>query len=487
MTAVVWFRHDLRLEDNPALYHAVQDAEAVVPVFVWAPDEEGAWAPGGAHRWWLHHSLAALAKDLERKGSRLILRQGASLAALRAVIRRTGAEAVYWNKRYEPALRRRDVEIAEALRADGVAFSAFESRLLHDPEKVETGSGGPYHVYTPFWHKFNDAVEIAPPLGTPRMGKSKAPERWPASADLEKLGLTPEAQDGVNWAEDFREAWGSRAPGRAIGERGAHQRLTHFLEHGLSTYDAARDRPDRDGTSMLSPRLHHGELSPRQVWHAVKSWVENGAMQKEAEAYLQEIVWREFSYHLLYHYPATPTEPLKGKFENFAWEEDAEALRRWQRGQTGYPIVDAAMRQLWDLGWMHNRLRMVVGSFLTKDLLLPWQEGARWFWDCLVDGDLANNTMGWQWCAGSGADAQPFFRIFNPVSQSKKHDPDSQFIRRWVPELSDLPSKHLHQPWAAPADVLRKAGVTLGEHYPEPMVDHKAARDEALARYKKIK
>lgn len=485
-TTLVWFRHDLRLADNPALHRAVDDSEAVVPVFIWAPDEEGDWAPGGAHRWWLHHSLAALDSDLQEKGSRLILRVGESLEELRSVIRAVDADAVYWNKRYEPDLRERDKRVAAALRAQGTSFATFDSRVIHDPETVETTSNGPYHVYTPFWKKFVAEVEIPPPLGAPRMGATKAPETWPDAAALEDLKLTP--QGGVDWAEGFSAMWSSSQPGRAPGERGAQQRLKAFIQHGLSGYDEERDRPDRDGTSLLSPRLHHGELSPRQIWHAAQDWVQNGAMKREAEAFLQEVVWREFSYHLLYHYPRTTTEPLREKFEAFNWKGQSDAaLERWQRGQTGYPVVDAAMRQLWSLGWMHNRMRMTVASFLAKDLLIPWQAGARWFWDCLVDGDLANNTMGWQWAAGCGADAQPFFRIFNPVTQGTRHDPNGDYVRRWVPELADLPTKHLHAPWEAPDDVLDEAGVTLGETYPEPIVDHKEAREQALERYNAIK
>ncbi len=486
-TALAWLRNDLRLADNPALYHAAQEHEAVVPLFVWAPDEEGRWAPGGAHRWWLHRSLQSLGADLRGRGLRLILRRGPSLDELRAALRYTGAGAVYWNKRYAPALRARDVETARALRADGVAIHTFEGRILHDPHRVETTSGGPYHVYTPFWKKFVVQVEVPPPLDAPRLGRSRAPTRLPASVALDELELTPQAQDGVDWAEGFGERWGARAPGRAVGEQGAHQRLQHFVETGLSSYDDARDRPDQDGTSLLSPRLHHGELSARQVWHAARGGVRSAALREQAEVFLKEIAWREFSYHLLFHYPETTTEPLKGKFEAFPWRDDEDRLERWQRGATGYPIVDAAMRQLWRHGWMHNRLRMVTASFLTKDLLVPWQAGARWFWDTLVDGDLGNNTMGWQWAAGCGADAQPFFRIFNPVSQGRRHDPDGTFVKKWLPALADLPARHVHAPWEAPEHVLREAGVRLGETYPEPMVDHAAARQRALAAYKEIK
>ena len=477
---LVWFHRDLRLADHPALTRAVERGEPVVPVFVWAPDEDGDWPPGGAHRWWLHRSLEALAESLDRKTSRLVLRSGSSLDALRDLIATTGADAVYWNTRYTPARRNRDRAIADTLRADGIEVKTFASRILHNPEAVRTTSDGPYHVYTPFRAKFLETVEIGEPLDVPRMGQRLAPATWPESKALDALGLLPEAQDGVDWAEQMEEAW-------TPGERGAHERLRTFLGDALIDYADARDRPAVDGSSKLSPHLHWGEISPRQVWHRAQNWVRNGAMREAADSFLSEIVWREFSYHILYHYPTLPSEPLKDKFADFPWKSDAEALHRWQRGQTGFPIVDAGMRQLWALGWMHNRVRMIVGSFLTKDLLIPWQDGEAWFWDTLVDGDLANNAMNWQWIGGSGPDAQPFFRIFNPVSQGEKHDPEGTYVRRWVPELSDLPDKYIHRPWDAPADVLDEAGVTLGETYPEPIVDHAAARDRALAAYNEIK
>jgi len=487
MTTLVWFRNDLRIRDNPALYHAAQDSDAVVPVFVWSPGEEGDWPPGGAHRWWLHHSLESLGDDLQARGLRLILREGASLSTLRDLVDETGAEAVYWNKRYAPAFRERDLHVAESLRKDNTRFESFSGRLLHDPDEVQTNQGGSYHVYTPFWKKFRDVVEVPPPLDAPRLGESKAPSSWPNSADLDDLDLTPEAQDGVDWADGIRDTWASRKPGRAPGEKGAQQRLDQFLDGALTNYDDDRDRPDRDGTSMLSPRLHHGELSPRQVWHAVEDAVRNAPAREAADTYLSEIAWREFSYHLLYHHPETLDEPLRDKFEDMNWRHAPKKLERWQQGETGYPIVDAAMRQLWSIGWMHNRLRMVVASFLTKDLHVGWEDGAAWFWDTLVDGDLANNTMGWQWAAGCGADAQPFFRIFNPVSQGQDYDPNGDFVRRWVPELADLPDDDIHAPWKASSEVLEEAGVTLGVDYPEPIVNHKEERQIALDDYDEIK
>jgi deoxyribodipyrimidine photo-lyase len=479
-TTLVWFKHDLRLADNPAL-HAAAERGAVVPVFLWTPDEEGQWAPGGAHRWWLHHSLQSLDADLRDRGLRLLLRREPSERTLRDLLDATGADAVYWNRRYEPNLLTRDDAILQSLRDDDINAKTFEGQLLHDPDDVQTTSGGPYHVYTPFWKKLmKRGLDVGTPLPAPAIGPEHAPPDWPDSLALDDLALLPEARDGVDWADGLRATW-------TPGESAAHERLQYALDHVIATYETDRDRPDRDGTSRLSPRLHHGELSPRQVWTAVSDWADENDAHEEAEPFLQELVWREFSYHMLHHYPSTPTQNYKDKFDGFSWEDNDDWLDRWQRGQTGYPIVDAGMRQLYETGWMHNRVRMIVGSFLTKDLMIGWWHGAEWFWDTLVDGNLASNTMGWQWSAGSGADAQPFFRIFNPTSQGERHDPNGDYVRRWVPELADLPTEHLHAPWTAPDEVLQDAGVTLGDTYPEPIVDHSEMRDVALDAYDEVR
>ncbi|MEM1094163.1 MAG: deoxyribodipyrimidine photo-lyase [Bacteroidota bacterium] len=472
-TTLVWLSRDLRRLDNPALYHAAQRGN-VVPVYIWSPGEEGDWGPGGARRWWLHHSLTALDQDLRDHGSRLVLRSGKSLAALRDLTAATGADAVYWNTRYEPALHQRDEQVAEALKSDGVEVKTFAGTLLHDPDAIRTGSGGPYKVYTPFWRKMTAQTAIGEPLGPPRLGETSAPEAWPESAPVADWGLLPT----IDWDGGLDDTW-------TPGEQGAHDRLERFIAEAAIDYEDERNRPDHHGTAMLSPHLHHGEISPRQVWTAVEAWATNS--NADATAFLKEIAWREFSYHLLYHFPATTDAPLKDKFAAFPWANDADGLERWQKGLTGYPIVDAGMRQLYHIGWMHNRVRMIVASFLTKDLLIAWQDGARWFWDTLVDADLASNTMGWQWAAGSGADAQPFFRIFNPISQGERYDPNGDYVRRWVPELAKLPKKYIHKPWEAPRALLEQFGVVLGDTYPKPMVDHAEARDIALEAYQQIK
>lgn len=467
---LVWFRHDLRLDDNPALLRALERGGSALPVYIWSPAEDGDWPPGGASKWWLHQSLRALARSLEEKGSRLVFRQGPTLEMLRALIAESGADAVHWNRRYEPAIVKRDAAIKKALEADGVAAKSFNAALLWEPWEALKDGGDPYRVFTPYW---KNCQKLGAP--EPEAEPAKLPEVTSsiASNDLASLDLEPE----IDWAAGMRETW-------TPGEAGARAELDRFLSDAVAGYDQKRDRPDLRGTSRLSPHLHFGEISPRRIWHAT---LRDGSSNKGASSFLREIVWREFAYNLLYHFPATPLAPLRPEFADYPWSEDLGALRRWRRGRTGYPIVDAGMRELWSTGWMHNRVRMICASFLVKDLLIPWQEGAKLFWDTLVDADLANNTLGWQWTAGCGADAAPYFRIFNPVSQGQKFDPEGEYVKRWVPELARVPDKWIHRPWEAPGDELRAAGVVLGEDYPRPIVEHATARKRALERYEAIR
>ncbi|MBN1511417.1 MAG: deoxyribodipyrimidine photo-lyase [Phycisphaerae bacterium] len=476
MASIVWFRQDLRLHDNPAIDAAVRQGGPVVPVYVCAPAAEGGWVTGAAGRWWLHHSLTALAKDLERLGSRLIVRRGEPIAELLAVARSSGAVAAFWNRCYEPSAVRCDAAVEDALLRGGLRVQNFNGNLLTDPAEVLTQQGGPYRVYTPFWRACGQTLDPGSPLPVPRT--LPAPSRWPASQSLDSLRLLPEP----DWTSGMRAAW---VPGR----EGASQQLEDFLESALARYDEDHNRPDRRGSSRLSAHLHFGEISPREVWVAVRERMgrRGFAGAKSAEAYLKEIFWREFAYHLLHHFPHTATAPLRNEFRSFPWRSDTRSLKAWQRGETGFPIVDAGMRELWTTGWMHNRVRMVVASFLVKDLLISWQDGARWFWDTLVDADLANNTLGWQWTGGCGADAAPYFRVFNPVSQGERFDPDGEYVRRWVPELGKLPAEWIHKPWEAPVAVLRKADVRIGQTYPGPIVDHGQARARALAAYASIR
>lgn len=392
-------------------------------------------------------------------------------------MKETGARHVFWNRRYEPACVARDKLVKEALRVEGLHVESFNAALLHEPWTIQNQSGKPFQIFTPFWRHCLAKPDPAGPLPAPQQLAS--PVRWPKSLALDELNLEPR----IKWAEGIRAAW-------RPGEAGAHTALKQFLASAFDDYSEKRNRPDVAGTSRLSPHLHFGEISPRQVWHGLKSMATKRGLataQWRGSQFLTEIGWREFAHHLLYHFPHTDAQPLRADFKEFCWREDAEWLTAWQKGGTGYPIVDAGMRELWTTGWMHNRVRMIVASFLVKDLLLSWQQGARWFWDTLVDADLAQNTLGWQWTAGCGADAAPFFRVFNPTTQGLKFDPIGDYVRRWCPELSKLPTKWIHQPEKAPPEVLRAAGVALGRNYPQPVVSHAIARDVALEAFARIK
>jgi deoxyribodipyrimidine photo-lyase len=478
---IVWFRQDLRLQDNAALGAAVRRGAPIVPVYVWDERGEGRWPPGAAARSWLHRSLASLDASLRGRGSRLVLARGSASVEIPRLVREVGADAVYWNKRYEPAAREAEVTIATALTSSGVAADGFTDAVLFDPELVRNRQGGPFQVFTPFWRTCTERPVAAPaklPAGT-----LPSVRRWPASVPLDELKLEPR----VTWDGEF---YGAR--GWQPGEAGAENRLRTFGKEGIAAYADARDQPDGEGTSRLSPHLHFGEVSPRQVWAAVANLSrESGVFpaNRGAAVFLKELGWREFAYHSLVHFPRTPEQPLREAFARFPWAADpgGKLLRAWTRGATGYPIVDAGMRQLWRTGWMHNRVRMIVASFLVKHLRLPWTEGAAWFWDTLVDADLANNTLGWQWSAGCGADAAPYFRIFAPVTQGQKFDHEGAYVRRWVPELARVPVRYIHAPWEAPASVLGESGVRLGEDYPMPIVDHASARAAALAAFRTMR
>ena len=484
--SLVWFRQDLRLADNPALQAAIARGGPVIPVYIWAPEEEGAWAPGSASKWWLHHSLAALAADLEKAGARLVLRRGPTAETLKALLTETGADAVFWNRRYEPAAIERDKAVKEFLKVAGCVAESFNAGLLHEPWTIKNKSGRPFQVFTPFWRHCLSLPDPPEPFSAPR--RVPSPRQWPASAKLEEFSFLPLP----DWEGGLRNAW-------QPGGSGAQKALTTFLRSAFARYAEGRDRPDQAGTSRLSPHLHFGEISPRQIWHGLRETAISGAAKPAApdrqvgmtgwrdSRFIAEVGWREFSHHLLFHFPHTPVQPLRPEFERFRWRHNAEWLAAWQRGQTGYPFVDAGMRQLWTTGWMHNRVRMVAASFLVKHLLISWQEGARWFWDTLVDADLAQNTLGWQWTAGCGADAAPYFRIFNPVAQGEKFDPEGAYLRKWVPELRGLPNEWIYRPHEAPPGVLAGAGVELGKHYPAPIVSHRIAREIALEAYAKLK
>ncbi|MBX3457818.1 MAG: deoxyribodipyrimidine photo-lyase [Candidatus Paracaedibacteraceae bacterium] len=466
MISIVWFRKDLRLFDNPALFHAVAESTSVIPIFI---DEEKAYPLGGASKWWLHHSLSTLSLSLNEK---LTFHKGHPLDILQRICRDTGATQVYWNRRYEPSAIETDKKIKSTLEENGIQVKTYNSHLLNEPWTIKNNQGAYFKVFTPYWKRCMAASTIPACLATPSLEKITSIK----GCSLDTLDLLPTKPD---WAGGLRKSW-------VPGESGAQERLLDFIDN-LSGYKDNRNRPDISATSRLSPHLTWGEISVRQIWYLIHKAIESGqAPEPDALNFLSEIGWREFSYHLLFHIPTLPTQPLQQKFTTFPWHNNPEAFSLWSKGLTGYPIVDAGMRELWHTGYMHNRVRMIVASFLIKDLLIPWQDGEAWFWDTLVDADLANNSASWQWAAGCGADASPYFRIFNPVLQGEKFDPKGTYVRRWVPELANLSDKFIHHPWTASETKLLGAGVRLGHTYPYPMIDHDVARKRALALYKDL-
>lgn len=469
---IVLFRHDLRINDNRALYTAASTGKPVIPVFIWDEGNTGASRPvGEARQWWLHHSLAALSASLKALGADLLLKRGATQDIVDRLLDGTGADMVLWNRRYAPPDVETDRNLKTELTRRGIPAESFEGHLLHEPHSFKTGTGGFYRVYSPFWRTLTAGPEPCDPVPAPRKLKP-----YHGSMDSECLKDWALLPGKPNWAKGFAEDW-------TPGENGAQEKLAAFLDGAIGGYDHDRDKPALEATSRLSPHLAHGEITPFQIWHALKS---PGLARKgqDVEKFRREIGWREFSYHLLFNNPKLATRNYNASFDGFAWQNRADDLKAWQEGRTGYPIVDAGMRQLWKTGWMHNRVRMITASFLIKHLRVDWRKGEAWFWDTLVDADPASNAASWQWVAGSGADAAPYFRIFNPMLQGAKFDSMGAYVREFMPELKNLPDKYMHAPWLAPENILNEAGVILGDNYPYPIVDHRAARQQALLAYK---
>jgi deoxyribodipyrimidine photo-lyase len=482
-TVIIWFRQDLRLADHPALSTAVKTGGAVIPLYILDDETPGDRCLGGASRWWLAHSLARLSDALEAKDSRLILRQGRAENVLIDFASRTGAAAIHVTTMVEPWAAELDRRLETTLARHGVTYNVHPGSMLFQPGSLRTEGGNAFRVYTPFARAAFKSEPPKRPLAVPAALPS--PSCWPESDALAKWDLLPTRPD---WARGLHETWIGKTAASAPGETGARIRFKRFLSNALKQYATDRDLPGIEGTSRLSPHLHFGEISPGTIWWTVRTWADaHGGVDAGVEKFLKEVLWREFSHHLLAVIPTLPDEPFRAPFAKFPWLRDGAAFQAWSEGRTGYPIVDAGMRELWTTGYMHNRVRLITASFLVKHLLIPWQDGERWFWDTLVDADLANNAANWQWVAGCGTDSAPYFRIFNPMLQGAKFDPEGDYVRRWVPELSRLPNAHLHAPFMAPATLLTEAGVELGKTYPRPIVDHAAARQRALDAFDQIK
>jgi deoxyribodipyrimidine photo-lyase len=461
-----WFRQDLRLHDNPSLVAAAEQG-TVLPVYILDDANANEASMGQASRCWLHHSLQALQQSLHGK---LLLAAGDPITILLKLVQQYAVQAVYWNRCYEPWRIKRDKAIKQQLQAAGIEVHSFNGSLLWEPWEIKKGDGTSYKVFTPFYRQACNIGLVREPLPKPR--KLNLSHELAPGMTVADLTLLPR----INWDQKVLSSW-------QVGERGANERLQVFLTQDLNGYKQGRDFPAAGNISRLSPHIHFGEISPGQIWYAAKQQPPSD----DLEHFLRELCWREFSYHLLYYFPELPTKNLQAKFDSFAWRDDDAALQRWQQGQTGYPIIDAGMRELWQTGYMHNRVRMIVGSFLVKNLLLHWHHGYAWFWDCLFDADLANNSASWQWIAGCGADAAPYFRVFNPVTQGQKFDPQGDYTRCFVPELAQMPDKYLFNPWQAPVSVLQQAKVVLGKTYPEPIVDLAWSRKRALEVFAKLK
>jgi deoxyribodipyrimidine photo-lyase len=468
---IVWFRRDLRLADNPALHLAAASGRPVIPLYI-LDETDGVRAPGAAGLWWLDKALKALIEALHERGATLILRRGEAAKIVRETAKNAGAAAVYWNRLYDPGQVDRDKALKTALQSDGLEVKSCNASLLLEPWEIETKTGGVYHVFTPFWRAARAQIGAFSLHPAPK--SLRAPDRPPSSETLANWRLHPTEPD---WSKGF-EDW-------TPGEEGARQRLSRFIHKALTDYPQHRDLPALQATTRLSPHLHWGEIGPRQVFRAIEDAAHgHPALQPQADKFLSELGWREFNHHLLFERPELAKENFKSGFDHMPWRHDSRAFHAWTKGLTGYPMVDAGMRELWATGYMENRVRMICASFLIKHLMIDWRDGEAWFWDTLCDADEANNVMNWQWVAGSGADAAPWFRIFNPISQGEKFDPEGAYVRRWVPELAKLADKYLHAPWTAPSEVLEKAGVRLGHSYPGRIVEHDKARQRALGALK---
>ena len=469
--SIFWFRQDLRISDNPGLTHAVESG-SVLPIYILDDVNAVDNKMGAASRWWLNHSLKNLNKKL---GNKLNFYKGNPKDIFDKLGEEFNIRSIFWNRCYEPWRINRDKDLKQSFEDKGILVKTFNGSLLWEPWNILKNDGTPYRVFSPYYKRgCLNAQPPREPLKEPKLNNIHTHPTYESSID--DLDLLP----SIPWFNEMEKIWNP-------GEDGAKEKLHAFLDFGLMGYKEGRNFPSKKNVSQLSPHIHFGEVSPNQVWYGAQLKEGEIAIGKDLGHFLSELGWREFSYNLLYHFPTLPKENLQKKFDNFPWKDNSDYLDRWKKGLTGFPIVDAGMRELWQTGYMHNRVRMIVGSFLVKNLLLHWHHGEEWFWDCLIDADLASNSASWQWVAGSGADAAPYFRIFNPVSQGIRFDPEGDYTKKYVPELKDLPDKFLYCPWEAPEDILAQANVVLGENYPKPVVDLKESREKALEAFDKIR
>ncbi|WP_110111896.1 deoxyribodipyrimidine photo-lyase [Bacillus sp. CGMCC 1.16541] len=472
---IVWLRKDLRLIDNPALFQAINDGIAI-PVYIYDEHYENEWPLGSASKWWLHQALTDIEASIKKLGGKLIIRSGDTKKELSRLINELKPTALYWNRRYESHALQYDQDVEKMVYSQKIHVKTFNAHLLREPWEIKQKNGSPYKVFTAYY-KASQKQNIRHSVG--KITHFPPSKLVISTKSVDDLKLLPT----IDWTSTMKATWDAT-------EKGGIECFKHFLTKKLRDYELGRDFPFKSIHSALSPYFAFGQLSPRVLYHYLfkkGEQIQSPSFRRQIEMFTRQLVWRDFAYHLLYHFPSTTNEPLNPMFSNFKWEKNESQLNDWKQGQTGYPLVDAGMRELWKTGFMHNRVRMVAASFLVKHLLIHWQEGANWFWDTLVDADLANNTLGWQWVAGSGADAAPYFRIFNPITQSEKFDEEGAYIKKWIPELKDIPTKYIHKPWEAPNDVLEKANVILGSTYPFPIVEHKEARAKALERYNEMK
>jgi deoxyribodipyrimidine photo-lyase len=471
-TSIILFNSDLRTTDNPAFFHALKNSQKIIPIFIL--DEKNQRELGGAAKWFLHHALESLALELQKKYSlKLILKKGDSLKILAEIFEQEKIDALYFNQLCEPYAIKLLEDIKKTATKNSIEVFTFKSQTLFNFDEIKTKAGGYFKVFTPFFNECKRSLNKIEKL----LPAPQSLDSYDSNSNIknDNLDLLPKK----DWAKNFSKFW-------IFDYKKIEKNLDNFLEKKVANYQENRNFPALDGNSKMSPYLTFGLISPKQIFFKIENYIAKNGYSENVNQFLAELCWREFCHHLLFNFPQLPDKSFKKEFDKFPWIKDEISLKKWQKGQTGYPIVDAGMLELWATGTMHNRVRMVVASFLIKHLLIDWREGEKWFWHCLVDANLANNVANWQWVAGSGADAAPYFRIFNPTLQGERFDVDGEYVKKWLPQLSKLPKKFIHEPWKADSRTLEYCGLELGKNYPNRIVEHEKARDMAMMIYKSL-